>query len=161
MKKEVYLDIMDRALDAYTVEELRALTEENRKNGVTEHGFPRIAANIGILIAHGKKKELFDLWIEMMDIATEGAYLCKHETKEVDGVVHHSTAGNDFFVKELAFAIMESEKNATVEPQVLARWKHSLSLVVPEENYKSIAKTPTQRVGNWAAFYAAGEWLRE
>lgn len=159
MKKEVYLDIMDRALDAYTMEELRALTEENRKNGVTEHGFPRIAANIGILIAHGRKTALKELWIEMMDVATEGAHLAKNKKQKADGTFERWTAGNDFFIKELAFAVMAYEKCEDAEPQIIARWKRSLSKVIPEENYNAIAKTPTERVGNWAAYNVAGEWM--
>ncbi len=161
MKKLAYLDMMEKALEAYTVDELRSLTEENRKNGVTEHGFPRIAANLGILIANGKKTELFSLWVEMMDIAVEGAHLCKTTEKEVNGKMRRNNpAGNDFFVKELVFAVMENEKNGTASPENLARWKHSLSLVEPEANYQSIARTPTQRVGNWAAYNLAGEWMR-
>ncbi len=160
MKKLAYLNIMERALEAYTVEELRAITEENRKNGVTEHGFPRIAANLGILIAHGRKSELYPLWIEMMDIATEGAHLAKVSSYEKDGKLCRANAGNDFFVKELVFAILENEKNGTAEAEALARWRHALSLVTPENNYKDIARTPTQRVGNWAAYNLAGEWMR-
>ena len=160
MKKLAYLDVMEKALEAYTVEELRALTEQNRKNGVSEHGFPRIAANLGILIAHGRKAELSSLWTEMMDIATEGAHLCKVHMSEKDGKERRNNpAGTDFFVKELAFAILESEKNGTASFEALARWRHALAKVEPEENYQSIARTPTQRVGNWAAYNLAGEWL--
>ncbi len=161
MKRLAYLNMMEKALEAYTVEELRALTEENREKGVTEHGFPRIAANLGILIAHGRKSELYPLWIEMMDIATEGAHLSKVASYEKDGKTRRANAGNDFFVKELVFAILENEKNGTAGAEELARWRHALSLVIPENNYKDIARTPTQRVGNWAAYNLAGEWMRK
>lgn len=162
MKKEVYLDIMERAVEAYSYEELCALTEENRKNGVSEHGFPRVAANIGILIAHGRKTELLPLWKEMMDIAVLGAHEAKIKVIEQDGKIKRAgDVGNDFFVKELAFAVMESEKSGTVDDRTLASWKHHLSLVNPEENYKAIARTPTARVGNWAAYNVAGEWMRK
>lgn len=160
MKKLAYIDMMERALSAYTEEELRALTEENRKNGVSEHGFPRIAANLGILIAHGKRTELFPLWVEMMDIAAEGAHRCKTRVTEKDGKTRRNNpAGVDFFVKELVFAIMENERHGTAPAEAIARWKASLSLVDPEANYQSIARTPTARVGNWAAYNLAGEWM--
>ena len=158
MDRNVYIDIMEKALEAYTEDELRALTEENRQKGVTEHGFPRIAANLGILIAHGRKTHLSSLWIEMMDIATEGAHLAK---VRVDEKNRRNNAGNDFFVKELVFAVMEAEKAGSADEACLARWKKSLSLVDPEANYKSIARTPTARVGNWAAYNVAGEWMRK
>ena len=68
MSKELYLDLMDVVLDAYSPEQIRLYIDDVIKNSITEHGFPRLTANLGILIAHGRKTELRDLFLEMMDL---------------------------------------------------------------------------------------------
>ena len=55
--KTIYIDIMEKALSAYTEERIREYIAEVRRDGLTEHGFPRLGANIGILMAHGRRQE--------------------------------------------------------------------------------------------------------
>ena len=52
--KEQYIELMEKALSAYTDEHILRYLDDVKTNGLTEHGFPRVTANIGILIAHGK-----------------------------------------------------------------------------------------------------------
>ena len=42
---------MEQAVDAYTDEHIASYTREVRENGLREHGYPRLTANIGILLA--------------------------------------------------------------------------------------------------------------
>ena len=66
--KEWYIDLMEVVLSAYTPAQIRRYTESVQKNGLCEHGFPRLTANLGILIAHGRKMELKNDFIQMMDL---------------------------------------------------------------------------------------------
>ena len=51
--KERYINLMEKALSAYTDEHILRYLSEVKENGLKEHGFPRLTANIGILISHG------------------------------------------------------------------------------------------------------------
>ena len=53
MDKSIYIDLMDKVLTAYSDERIREYTERVKQNGIEEHGYPRLAINLGILIAHG------------------------------------------------------------------------------------------------------------
>ena len=61
-----YLDLMERALEAYRDDHIVRYFDTVKAEGITEHGFPRLTANIGILIAHGRKTELKRLFTDMM-----------------------------------------------------------------------------------------------
>ena len=54
--KTDYIRLIDRVLDAYTDEHIRAYTESVREGGIKEHGYPRLTANLGIVIAHGYRR---------------------------------------------------------------------------------------------------------
>ena len=70
--KTIYLDIMEKALSAYTAQRIRNYIDEVRRDGLTEHGFPRLGANIGILMAHGRRLELKSIFIEIIDLCLHG-----------------------------------------------------------------------------------------
>ena len=53
-----YLDLMEAAVNAYTPERRVAYIERIERDGITEHGFARLTANIGILVANGRRDEL-------------------------------------------------------------------------------------------------------
>ena len=90
--KGKYIELMEKALSAYSYEHIERYFCNVKAKGLTEHGFPRLCSNIGILIAHGYRKELKDLFIEMMD------FCCSQ--------FHRGKAANDFSIKEVIFAIM-------------------------------------------------------
>ena len=69
--RELYLDIMERALSAYDDERIADFIDRVKRDGLTEHGFPRIAANIGILMANGRCERYFPVFCEIMDHCTE------------------------------------------------------------------------------------------
>ena len=51
--RETYIALMDRVLDAYSHEHILRYFADVKRDGITEHGFPRLTADLGILIAHG------------------------------------------------------------------------------------------------------------
>ena len=69
--KEIYIDLMEKVADAYTAEHIRRYTDEVIERGLEEHGFPRLTANLGILIAHGRKLEYREIFLEMMNFLTK------------------------------------------------------------------------------------------
>ena len=65
--KEKYIDLMERTLSAYTDDHIREYFDRVKREGLKEHGFPRMAANMGILIAHGRRTDLMPLFLDMME----------------------------------------------------------------------------------------------
>ena len=145
--RERYLRIMERALEAYTPEHIQEYLNSVREKGLTEHGFPRLTANLGILLAHGKRTELLPVFLEMMDLCC-----CQMPGRH---------AANDFSIKEICFALMELEKTPLIPAERMQMWKEDLRRLDPWQDYDCIAPTPDTRVGNWAAYGAASEYLRE
>ncbi len=147
-----YINLMDRVYDAYTTEHIRRYTQTVREEGLTEHGFPRLTANLGILICHGKRLELKADFIEMMDLCCDEIPVA--HTKR-NGV------GNDFSVKEMVFCLLELEKSDVIEKSKVAEWREKLSKLVCQKTYDVIAPYPPRAIPNWAAFAGASEQLRK
>ena len=66
--KKKYIDLMERTLEAYSYQHIETYFKTVQKEGLTEHGFPRLTADIGILLSHGRKQELKDDFIKMMNL---------------------------------------------------------------------------------------------
>ena len=138
---------MARTLAAYTDGHIVSYFERVKREGLTEHGFPRMAANIGILISHGYRRDLLPLFLEMMDF-------CCQEIPRVK-------AANDFSVREIVFCLMEVEAAGVVSAEQLAEWKAQIASIDPYTCYDKFAKTPTDRVFNWALFTTVSEYARQ
>lgn len=140
--KEKYLLLMEKALSAYSNEQILNYFNTVKESGLTEHGFPRLTSTIGILIAHGKRQDLIPLFTKMMDFCCENIPKVK--------------AANDFSVREIVNCIEEVEKagfDATA-------WKNQISRLSPYKCYNVIAKKPSERLFNWALFTAVSEYRR-
>ena len=144
--KEKYIELMAKALSAYSDEHLDEYFSEVKKNGLTEHGFPRLTVNIGILIAHGIREDLLPRFIEMMDFCCESVPRVK--------------AANDFSVRELICCIFELEAAGILKDEVL-RWRAALATIVPERCYTQFATYPTDKLRNWALFSGVSEYYRQ
>lgn len=144
--KDIYLQIMEKALVAYPRSHMEAFFQRVQHEGLTEHGFPRLTANLGILLAHGKRPELKDLFLEMMD-------LCCRE-------MPNRKCANDFSIKEIVLALLEIQRAGLVENVRMQQWRDDLAKADPMQTYTCIAPSPSVRVGNWAAYAAASEFMR-
>ena len=144
--KPRYLSIMSASLSAYPDSHIRRYFDEVKRNGLTEHGFPRLTANIGILLSHGVRTDLAPLFCEMMDFCCEQIPRVK--------------AANDFSVREIICCLSELEP-AGLFSEDLVRWKHELSAIIPENCYNCYAKSPDSGVRNWALFTAVSEYFRQ
>ena len=144
--KNTYIEIMDRAFGCYTKEQIADYYERVKKEGLSEHGFPRLASNLGVLICHGRHKELLPLFIDLMDLC------CEQMPK-----VH---AANDFSVREVVTCLLEVEKAGIVDVAKLEEWKSAIAGLDPWKCYDCIAKKPDQIIGNWTLFNAVSEYAR-
>jgi len=137
---------MEKTLSAYSEQHVLQYFHDVKTHGLKEHGFPRLTANIGILIANGRRCDLYDTFIKMMDFCCEAMLKVK--------------AANDFSVKELVFCIMELEKADAVPKKKLEHWKQLLRAIVPQNCYTTYAVTPDEDLNNWACFTAVSEFMR-
>lgn len=144
--KEKYIELMGKALSAYTDDHIDRYFNEVKTVGLTEHGFPRLTVNIGILIAHGIREDLLPRFIEMMDFCCENVPKVK--------------AANDFSVRELICCIFELEAAGILKDEVL-RWRAALATIVPERCYTQFATSPTDKLRNWALFSGVSEYYRQ
>ncbi len=151
--RNLYIDIMDNVVNAYTADHIRCYTDSVIENGLSEHGFPRLTANLGILIAHGKKTEFTEDFLKMMD-------LCISEIPDIYKK-SKSRAGNNFSVKEIVLCILELEKAQIFDKSITDRWRAGLAEIDPYSTYHKVASYPPQPINNWAAFSAASEQLRK
>ena len=146
MKKR-YFDAMEKALSAYPVEHILRYFSEVKENGLKEHGFPRLTANIGILISHGRRVDLLPLFLEMMELC------CKS--------IPNIKAANDFSVREIISCLWEVEKSGIADKAATVRWRNYLEAIIPSETYNCFATAPTDIVRNWALFSAVSEYFRQ
>lgn len=150
--KELYLDVMEKAVGAYTIPLIEEYIDTVRRDGLSEHGFPRLAADIGILIAHGRMTHLKDVFIRLMDLCCAEMPVAYQRSK-------NSQVGNEFSVKEIVMCLMTLEEYNAF-PDELSRWKDAIRSMNPYAIYAHIAPVPAVPMHNWAAFAAASEQLR-
>lgn len=152
LSKSDYLDFMEAAVCAYSDNRLHSYLAEAQRDGVQEHGFPRLAANLAILVANGRLVEKRDLAKKMMDVA------CRDARK---GVMPPKSGGNEFSVKELAIALSELEKQKTFPSSLIESWRNALKLITSERCY-TLGRLQLDLLTshNWAVFCAASEQAR-
>jgi len=146
MLKDRYIELMERVLSAYSDAHIQRYFDDVKQNGLTEHGFPRLTANIGILIAHGRRSDLLPIFLEMME------FCCKTISKV--------KAANDFSVREIICCLWEIEKSGVVDCKTTERWRAYLRKIEPTICYTKYATSTTDTVRNWALFSAVSEYFR-
>ena len=144
--KQKYLDLMEKSLSAYSDEHIIRYFNDVKAHGLSEHGFPRLTANIGILIAHGRRKDLLPIFLEMME------FCCK--------TIPYVKAANDFSVREIVCCLSETEQSGILSKEEIARWKGYLAAIEPTACYNKFAKALDDSVRNWALFTAVSEYFR-
>lgn len=150
--KAEYLDLVQAAVAAYSDDRIRDYIAEVERVGVQEHGFPRLTANLGGLIASGRMRERAGLFRRMMDLA------CREAKK---GPMAHVGGGNEFSVKELVGAILDLERAGVFPKEVTDGWRRDISGVNAWRCYRAKPKVGNEkRSYNWAIFGAASEQTR-
>lgn len=144
--KQQYLDIMELALSAYPQERIQDYIWGVQQKGLTEHGFPRLGVCIGILIANGRRTDLLDAFVQIMDICC--AEIPQHK------------AQSDFSLREIGCCLLLLEKQPIVCEDQLRKWKRQLSAFDPWTLYDAVAVSPETPTDNWALFAAVSEYVR-
>ena len=145
--KEKIFDLMEKSLSAYSDDHILRYFNDVKENGLTEHGFPRLTANIGILIARGRRRDLLPVFLEMME------FCCR--------TIPQVHAANDFSVREIVGCLLEIEQSGGVSAEVTERWRGYLASIEPLSCYDKFATSPTDTVRNWALFTAVSEYFRQ
>ncbi len=146
--KEIYIDIMEKALAAYSLKQIDDFIANVRENELGDHAFPRLTANIGVLLSKGRCKEMLSRFIEMMELCCER-------------IPNRNTVANDFSIKEMIFCFMELENADVVSKEKLEIWKSKIRALDPYISYNNVvALNPNKHYSNWAAFGAASEFMR-
>ena len=144
-----YLDLMETAVAAYDDAHLAKYVAANEKNGVTEHGFPRLAANLGVLLANGRATGRRETFKRMMDLC------CRDAARKMTG------GGNEFSVKELVMALRELVAAKTFPKDVTDAWAEGLRAVKAETAYKTGALGfGREKSDNWFVYACASEQAR-
>ncbi len=147
MKKD-YIELMSRALTAYSDEHIRDYVDRVKTEGLSEHGFPRLIANLGVLITNGIRVDLLLLFVEMMDLCC-------------DEIARGTKAANEFSVRELVCCLLTVEQAELVDREKTDAWRASLARVTPEDCYNQVIDDAKARNRNWILFGAVSEYLRQ
>ena len=158
VSKHAYLDLVEAAVGAYAPEHIRAYHERARREGIREHGFPRLVANLGVLVAHGRRAADRDLFRAMMDTCCEQLATAPDRARRSGASAYR--VGNDFSVKEIVLCLLAVEKAKVYPAAVTAAWRAGLRRIVPETAYSCRPKPGASYASNWAVFGAASEQLR-
>ena len=150
VSKGDYLDLMEAAVGAYSDEHMARYLAEAERDGVQEHGFPRLAANLGVLVANGRLPEKREVFSRMMTAC------CRDARK---GMMPPKHGGNEFSVKELAIALDAVEKAGVFGKSVTDSWRADLSAIDAWRSYTCRPK-PGGKAQNWCVFGAASEQTR-
>lgn len=148
--KTIYIDIMEKSLSAYTEERIREYIDNVKRNGLTEHGFPRLGANIGILMAHSRRTELKSAFKEIIDLCLYGF---AHPLNPQKG-------GNNFAIREVCHSLMELEKTDVFSVEQLSHWKEKLAALDLPTSYSHIVSKENPTPANWAYFAVLSEQAR-
>ena len=150
-RPRVYLDLIEAAVAAYSDEHLARYVAETERDGVREHGFPRLAANLGILLANGRVPERRETFQRMMSLC------CRDAAK---GKMPLASSGNEFTVKELVAALVAVERAGLFPPGVTDVWRADLSRVEAARCYSCLPPVGWNKAHNWCVFGSASEQAR-
>lgn len=151
--KEIYLDVMEEAVTAYTPERIEDFIARVESEGITEHGYGRLTSNIGILVSKGRLSDYKDLFVRMMDIAAREIPVAVEKNRK-------KRPGNDFAVKELVCCVLECEQSGLFPKEKTDSWRKSFTDMKAEEIYSSQPAPGGKRAHNWCVFGSASECAR-
>lgn len=151
--KVSYIDIMQKSVEAYTDSALVAYIDKVDSEGIKEHGFARLTANIGILLSQGRLSDKRETFVRMMDI-------CAREMPVALKNNNGKSVGNDFSVKEICCCLYELERNNTFSPEQMWHWKERISGMKAEDIYTVQPALPSDKAYNWCVYGSASECAR-
>ena len=147
--KQLYLDVMEKAAHAYSVEQIDDYIKEIEENGLSDHGFPRLASCLAVLLANGRCTFLASRIEHMLDLS-------------FTLVSKPGRCDKDFSVRELCTAHFALQESHVFPKEKLDAWAALLRKFNPEENYDMLVweKDPDWHCHNIVSYNCLSEFLR-
>lgn len=152
--KDIYLDLMEEAAKAYTPERIEDYIARTQKEGILEHGFARLASNIGILVSKGRIPEYKEVFIRLMDLAVAELPTAFQRNQ------HRGEVGNEFTVKELVCCILACEESGLFSKEKTDYWRKGLMDMKADDIYRCRPELGDPVARNWCVFGSASECAR-
>ncbi|ANE45388.1 hypothetical protein SY83_02555 [Paenibacillus swuensis] len=146
-----YLDLMEKAFDAYTLEQIRGRKSADGLRELDLHAYSRLTTVLSCLLHGGRRLHLLSLWKQMM---TE----CCHEI-----VQPRPDDMADFAIKEMMFSLFIMKDASLLGDVELHQWDRLLIQLDPYVNYRNVAKDEAskKKLHNINIYNMIGEFLRE
>ena len=152
--KEVYLDIMQKAVEAYSPQRIRQYADRVSSEGVTEHGFALLTSNVGIMVSRGRMPQMKDTFIELMDICAREVPIALEKNRGKGEI------GNDFAVRQLVTCLLEVEKSGLFPQEKTLSWRKAFTGMKAEDIYSVQPEPGDGTARNWCIYGAASECAR-
>lgn len=142
-----YLDILEKALNAFTEEELLKITHDAENNTLADYQtMARIVCVMAVLISRGRILNYRAIWDRMMSAACKLPCSMKNN------------AHLDFGIKDIMTAYLEMEKYA--KPEQLEQWREGLKKINPYKQYYCVRTIEKPIQHNINVYNISGEILR-
>lgn len=147
----VYLDIMEKAFDAYTVEQIDARLSVDGTSRMDIHAYSRITTVLSCLLHGGRRLHLLPLWEQMMGECCQEIVTFRSDTMA------------DFAIKEMMFSLFVMKDSCLLDESKLHQWDHLLVQLDPYVHYEAVAKDESAEANlhNINIYNMVGEFLRE
>ncbi len=147
--KQLYLEVMEQAARAYTEKQIDEYIRLIQTSGLPDHGFPRLASCLAVLLANGKCNFLAGRIETMLDLS----FRLVPKSLKCD---------NDFSVRELCTALFALQKSDVFPKEKLDVWAELLRAFHPEEGYEMLVwkKEPNWQCHNIVSYNCLSEYLR-
>ena len=152
--KDLYLDLMEEAAMAYTPERIEDYIARVERDGILEHGFARLASNVGILVAKGRLPEYKDLFVRLMNLAVKEIPVARDKNR------HRGEIGNDFAVREVVTCILTCEQSGLFPKELTDSWRRGLVDMKYEDIYICMPEPGDTIARNWCIYGSASECAR-
>ena len=156
--KSDYLDLVELAVRAYTPERVDDCIREVERNGITEHGFARLAANLAVAVAHGRLTDRTPQIERLMDLCAREQPIA--ERRNGASRRGHGAVGAEFAVRELVFALVELERAVVFPKEKTDAWRAAYRPMAASEIYSVRPEVGDPTAHNWTVYGIASEQAR-
>jgi len=156
--KEEYLDLIETAVSAYTLERIDAYIADVERHGITEHGFGRLTANLAIAVAHGRFADRVGQVERLMDLCAREQPIAQKRSESAR--TRYGGVGAEFSVKELVFALGELERAKVFPKAKTEAWRAAYRPMTANEVYTVKPRLGDKVARNWVIFGTASEQAR-
>ncbi len=156
--KNDYLDLIEIAVKAYTPERIEAYIADVEKNGITEHGFARLTANLALAVANGRLSARTEQLERMMALCAREQPIAHMRNDRKAG--RRFDVGAEFAIRELVQALVELERAKIFPEEKTSKWRAAYRVMRADDVYTVKPKLGDPVARNWVIFGIASEQSR-